>query len=161
MLQGGKDNLIENNVFVDGAYSQVYVANCENNSTGLRFQRNIVAYAAPDAALFACGRVDQEVIRIDRNLYFPPGGKTPALRGCPSLAAWQKQGFDRNSLVADPRFVDPAHDNYALKLDSPAFQLGFQPIDTSRVGLLHDRCRCPICPAAAYFGLAGPHPPTP
>jgi hypothetical protein len=86
---------------------------------------------------------------------------TVEIRGYPSLAAWQKQGFDRNSLVADPRFVDLAHDNYALKPDSPAFQLGFQPIDTSRVGLLHDRCRCPIRPAAADYGLAGPHPPTP
>jgi hypothetical protein len=158
MLQGGKDNRIENNVFVDGAYSQVYVANCENNSTGLVFRRNILAYTAPDAALFVCGRIDEEVIRIDRNLYFPPGGKTPVVCGCESLAAWRKRGFDRNSLIADPRFVDPAHDNYALKPDSPAFQLGFEPIDTSHVGLLRDRCHCPIRPAAADYGLAAPHP---
>ena len=153
MLQGGKDNRIENNIFVDSALSQVYVNNFANNSTGQVFQRNIVFYKDPAAVLLSGGRLDENVIRIDRNLYFPAGGKEPTIRGCTSFAAWQKRGFDRNSLIADPRFVDPAHDNYALRADSPAFQLGFEPIDTSKAGLLHDRCRCSIRPAAADYEL--------
>lgn len=155
MFQGGKDNKVENNIFVDSAQSQVYISNFSNNSTGLTFQRNIVAYTNPDAVLFATGRLDQDVIRIDRNLYFPPDGKEPVIRGCATFADWQKRGFDRNSVIADPQFVDPAHDNYTLRPDSPAFQLGFEPIDTSTVGLLRDRCRCPIRPAAPEFGLVG------
>jgi hypothetical protein len=95
------------------------------------------------------------VIRIDRNLYFAPGGTEPVVRGCASFADWQKRGFDRSSVIADPLFVDPARDNYALRPDSPAFRLGFEPIDTSTVGLLRDRCRCPIRPAAADYGLVG------
>lgn len=149
MLQGGKDNRVQNNIFVDGTVSQVYVNNFSNNSTGQVFQRNIVAYSAPDATLLAGGRLDTDVIRIDRNLYFHAGGKEPIMRGSASFAAWQQRGFDQNSLVADPRFVDPAHDNYALRADSPAFGLGFEPIDTSRVGLRRDRCRCPIRPATS------------
>jgi hypothetical protein len=154
MLQGGKDNHIENNIFVDSAYSQVYVSNFANNSTGLTFQRNIVAYTNPAAVLFATGRLDENVIRIDRNLYFLAGGKEPAVGRGTSLADWQKRGFDRNSAVADPLFVDPARDDYTLRPDSPAFKLGFEPIDTSKVGLRRgDRCRCPIRPAAPDFGL--------
>ena len=153
MLQGGKDNRVENNIFVDSAYSQVYVNNFAGNSTGQVFQRNIVSYTDPAAVLLSGGRLDEKVIHMDHNLYFPAGGKQPVVRGCASFADWQKRGFDRNSLVADPRFVDAAHDNYALRPDSPAFQLGFEPIDTSGVGLLRDRCRCPIRPAAPDYGL--------
>jgi parallel beta-helix repeat protein len=155
MLQGGKDNRVENNIFVDGTSSQVYVNNFGNNSSGQVFQRNIVSYTDPDAALLSGGRLDDSVICIDRNLYFPAGGKEPLIHGCASFATWQKRGFDRNSLIADPRFVDPAHDDYALRPDSPALQLGFEPIDTSKVGLLRDRCRCSIRPAAADFWLIG------
>ncbi|MCY2992754.1 MAG: right-handed parallel beta-helix repeat-containing protein [Planctomycetota bacterium] len=155
MLQGGKDNRIENNIFVDSAYSQLYISNFANNSTGQVFQRNIVSYTNPAAVLLTGGRLDENVIRIDRNLYFHAGGKDPVLGGCASFADWQKRGFDQNSVIGDPLFVDPARDNYTLRPDSPAWKLGFEPIDTSRVGLLRDRCRCLIRPAAPAYGLVG------
>ncbi len=155
MLQGGKDNRIENNIFVDSAFSQAYIRNYDNHSTGQVLQRNIFRYAEPNALLFACGRLDEKIIRINSNLYFNISGKEPIVRGCASLADWQKLGFDRDSLIADPRFVDPASDHYALQADSPALTLGFQPIDTSQVGLLRGRCRCSIRPAALDFGLTG------
>ena len=153
VLQGGKDNRVENNVFVEGAYSQMYINNFADNSTGQVFQRNIVAYTEPTAVLLRGGRLDERVIRIDRNLYFPAGGNEPVIRGCAAFSDWQKRGFDRNSVIGDPCFVDPAHDNYDLRPDSPAFKLGFEPIDTTKIGLLRDRCRCPIHPAAPDFGL--------
>ena len=61
-------------------------------------------------------------------------------------------------MIADPRFVDPAHDNYALRPDSPALKLGFEPFDTGKAGLLRNRCRCAIRPAAPDYGLAGIRP---
>ena len=39
------------------------------------------------------------------------------------------------AIVADPLFADSAHDDYSLKPESPAFKLGFKPIDLSRVGI--------------------------
>lgn len=152
MLQGGKDNRVENNILVDGASSQVQVNNYSDNSTGLVFQRNIVAYTAPDAALLVGGRLDENVIRIDRNLYFPAGGREPKMDGSASFADWQARGFDRNSILADPRFTDPAHDDYTLEAGSPAFSLGFEPIDPRDAGLLRDRCRCLLRPAAKLWG---------
>jgi parallel beta-helix repeat protein len=160
MLQGGKDNRVENNIFVDSAHTQMCINNFANNSTGQTLQRNIFAYSDPAAMLLSPGRLDENVIRIDRNLYFH-AGKEPLIRGASSFSQWQKRGFDRNSLIADPCFVDPAHDNYALRPDSPAFKLGFEPIDTSSVGLLHARCRCPIRPAAPDYGLAPLRPSSP
>jgi hypothetical protein len=42
--------------------------------------------------------------------------------------------MDRQSLYADPRFKNPAKRDFTLLPDSPAFELGFEPIDTSDVG---------------------------
>ena len=48
--------------------------------------------------------------------------------------SWQAAGEDRNSLVADPRFVNPAKDDYRLRPDSPAWKLGFKPIPVEKIG---------------------------
>lgn len=158
MLQGGKDNVVENNVFVDGRYNQGHLSNFDNNATGLVLRRNIFSFSDPEAVLFCVGKLSPEVIRAEGNLYFHPGAKDLLIRGggMGTFADWQARGFDRNSVVADPRFVDPKGDNYALRPDSPALKLGFRPIDTSRVGLLTPRCRCPIRPAVPVFMPAEP-----
>lgn len=79
------------------------------------------------------------------------GGSTPAwgifLGVCPgpgylSFVDWRRMYgrdgnvYDVNSLVADPLFVDAANGNYSLKPESPAFKLGFQPIDMSKIGII-------------------------
>ncbi len=52
-----------------------------------------------------------------------------------SLAEWQKMGFDTDSVVEDPAFIDPAHDDYRLSPHSPALRLGFIPVDFSKLGI--------------------------
>lgn len=49
-------------------------------------------------------------------------------------AAWQALGMDRNSVVADPLFVNAAKDDYRLRPGSPAFNLGFKPIPIEEIG---------------------------
>ena len=56
-------------------------------------------------------------------------------------ASWQALGFDQHSLVADPLFVDPDHDDYRLKPESPALKLGFFPIPLDRIGPYQDELR--------------------
>ena len=51
-----------------------------------------------------------------------------------SLAEWQKLGKDDGSSVADPLFAAPRENDFRLQPNSPAFKLGFQPIDLSHVG---------------------------
>jgi hypothetical protein len=48
--------------------------------------------------------------------------------------AWQAKGLDQHSVIANPRFVNPAKDDYRLKPDSPALALGFQPIPVEKIG---------------------------
>jgi hypothetical protein len=55
--------------------------------------------------------------------------------------AWQAQGFDRASVVADPHFVAPAQDDWRLKPDSPALPLGFKPIPVEKIGVYQDPLR--------------------
>jgi parallel beta-helix repeat protein len=56
-------------------------------------------------------------------------------------ASWQSRGMDKGSVVADPKFVDPAKDDYRLKPDSPAFALGFKPIPVEQIGPYRDELR--------------------
>ncbi|MBU0609276.1 MAG: right-handed parallel beta-helix repeat-containing protein, partial [Armatimonadetes bacterium] len=55
--------------------------------------------------------------------------------------AWQAQGMDRHSIVADPKFVDAAHDDYRLQADSPALKLGFEAIPVEKIGCYQDPLR--------------------
>lgn len=60
-----------------------------------------------------------------------------SLHRCSSLdewQSWQATGLDRESLVADPLFVDPRRDDYRLKADSPANKIGFEPIPVDKIG---------------------------
>lgn len=54
---------------------------------------------------------------------------------------WLKQGKDAHSLLADPQFVDAAHNDYRLKPESPALKLGFQPIPFDKIGPYQDPLR--------------------
>jgi hypothetical protein len=49
--------------------------------------------------------------------------------------SWQAEGWDKNSLIADPKFVDWKNDDFRLKPDSPAFKLGFEAIPVDKIGI--------------------------
>jgi len=44
-------------------------------------------------------------------------------------------------VIADPGFVDPEHDDYRLKPDSPALKLGIKPIPVEQIGPYQDPLR--------------------
>ena len=159
MLQGGKDNRVTNNIFVDSREMQGLLANFSDNSRGEVLERNIFYWTIPDAALYATGKLlTSEVIRVDNNLIFQAGAVTPRMGwgGWTSFADWQEHGFDTHSVYADPLFVDPANDDYTLRPDSPAFKLGFVAIDTGKMGPLKRRCSCHIVPAGLHFSASNP-----
>jgi len=64
---------------------------------------------------------------LDYNLYYDYSGAPVTFLGFP-LEEWRTKGpwLDQHSLIADPLFVDPGHDNYALQPGSPAWELGFR-----------------------------------
>ncbi|MHB8996686.1 MAG: right-handed parallel beta-helix repeat-containing protein [Armatimonadota bacterium] len=145
MVQGGKDNKVYNNIFVNnGPRRQILIANFSDNSRGTEFHHNIVAYDDPKSVLIYCGRkAGDSLARCDDNLYWLSGkgelkvylpGEEPYAQWFRPLDAWHKLGFDKQSVVADPQFVNPAKYDYRLKATSPALKLGFEQIDISSAG---------------------------
>ncbi|MDA3926919.1 MAG: right-handed parallel beta-helix repeat-containing protein [Kiritimatiellae bacterium] len=55
--------------------------------------------------------------------------------------AWQMQGADTHSIIADPLFVDPDNGDFHLKPESPAIKLGFKPIPLDKIGLYKSDAR--------------------
>jgi len=47
----------------------------------------------------------------------------------------KKFGGEDGSIVANPCFVDYENNDFTLKENSPALKMGFEPIDTSDVGV--------------------------
>lgn len=75
--------------------------------------------------------------KIDHNLYWQASGKPILFPGRLTLDQWREQrGQDKNSLVADPGFVDPQQGDFHLKPDSPALKVGFKPFDYTKAGRL-------------------------
>lgn len=48
--------------------------------------------------------------------------------------AWKALGFDRDSIVADPRFRNLDGDDFRFRWRSPARAIGFEPIPVDRIG---------------------------
>jgi len=138
-----QDCVVENNIFVNSSIYQ-FDAVIGAKASGNRFRRNIVSYANADAALMRAGKAWKDGSasyagwnELDRNVYHQSKGASLRIADLPggTLNDWRKLGFDRNSLVADPLFVDAAKGDYRLKPESPALKLGFQPLPFEKMGI--------------------------
>jgi hypothetical protein len=54
------------------------------------------------------------------------------------LAEWQALGWDKNSLFADPLFIDPANHDFRMRPESPALRLGFANFEMGKWGLTEE-----------------------
>ncbi len=150
-----RDVVVENNIFVDSSTSQGYFIFAGRMNIILR--RNIFGYREAGAHYLRLTCAEPKDLHevfdeFDGNLISPPAGEAPTLDGEPGEALqragaaadspgdcsfewWRRQGFDLHSVIGDARFADPEHDRFDLKPDSPAWALGFEPIDTSLIGI--------------------------
>ena len=134
-----KNNLIENNIFVEVGSAQADYTNPPDlQHHELRLLRNIIYFSSPDVVLYRfMGGESSLPVESDYNIFYTKG-KEMVITGLPGVDTfedWQRRGFDTHSIVADPLFTDPENDDYSLRPESPALKLGFKPIDVSRVGL--------------------------
>jgi hypothetical protein len=53
--------------------------------------------------------------------------------------SWQSDGWDKDSVLADPLFENSSDDDYRLKKNSPAWKLGFERIPVEKIGLREKR----------------------
>lgn len=75
-------------------------------------------------------------IQADLNLYWDVSGKPHFMMAQKkySFKQWQALGRDQNSMVADPKFKNIDRRDFTLAPNSPAFKLGFVPIEMKTVG---------------------------
>ncbi|MBN1465147.1 right-handed parallel beta-helix repeat-containing protein [candidate division KSB1 bacterium] len=127
----GRDNLVRNNIFADGGIAQIMRSRDEDHLS-FRFQRNIV-YWQESELLASSWRGDTSNFNFQDNLYYRRDG-APIRFLKSSIAEWQESGQDTASLFGDPQFVDAANGDFDLEETSPAFALGFEPIDRTAIG---------------------------
>lgn len=129
----GKDNVVRNNVFALSKEAQLQRTRAEDH-VSFTFEKNIVYWNSGN--LLANNWKDGQ-FAMDDNLYWDTRpGAVITFAGL-SWGDWRKTGHDPHSVIADPRFTDladPARSGFRLRRDSPAFSLGFQPIDLRDVG---------------------------
>lgn len=139
---GGHAHTIRNNIFALSADYALWPYSEQRPST---FRRNIV-YLTQGKLLIPYGErslneriaAKEPVGDWDENLYWHSGGADKLRFYRYKFDAWQELGLDRHSRIADPQFADVAKHDFRLKEGSPALELGFEPLDTSGVGLYGD-----------------------
>ncbi len=151
-LHGGIKNregfgrVVENNIMVDGSFNpHVWFAD-----SGDIFLHNIVWTAYRPA-----------------NMHRPPWGqemdynvmqKDGAPTNTPATQLQRQSGRDTNSIVADARFIDPAHGDYRVKDGSPALALGFVNFPMDQFGVqkpeLKTIARTPLLPLPKVVAAA-------
>lgn len=122
-------NDLTDNVFVDCVRPGVLLFR-RAPSWGANIKRNILVLSEiaegqePPNPFYGGGFMgDVNQPETDENLLWCPSNPDHA-EHC--LAVRREAGRDRNSRVGDPRFVDPDHDDYRLRPDSPAYVMGMR-----------------------------------
>jgi len=142
----GVYNRFENNILVGNERTMAGIASAElfGQLAGHHTYRRNIFYMTNNAPVYKFWNwTPNRVIDCDYNVYYVAGGKV-RMKGAPggdSFENWRKldgKNFDAHSIVADPLFADPAGHDYRLKSESPAFKVGFKPIDTGKIGLKKD-----------------------
>lgn len=152
----GRENVIRNNILVNGRNFQISVARPEPHLS-ITFERNIVYWTT--GKLFWAPELGGRKVAFDYNLYFQAAGAPFDFMGL-SLEQWQALGQDVHSLVADPQFYDVERRDLRLRPTSPAFKLGFRPFDYSEAGVYGDRAWVEKARALKYAPVEfAPEPP--
>jgi hypothetical protein len=151
----GNENTVRNNVFAFGGEGVVALSrgpawNGGRGRLALTLERNVLVADGTPVVATGLGGDEQALaarrpFASDLNVIWDVSGATPrlgdghgagrgGLRTTYDLAGWQALGLDGHSVAADPLFVDGARRDLGLRPDSPAFALGFRPIDLTDVG---------------------------
>ena len=132
----GRDNVVQNNIFALGRRDMLALGKWESHNA-FTLRRNIFYMDQPNVLSGGYNAKPDAVLpaAVDHNLYWC-AGKDKALRfRGRNWKRWQQAGFDRHSIVADPRFRDVTRDDFTLSPKSLAVtKLGFVPFDVSAAG---------------------------
>lgn len=130
----GRNNIVRNNIFAFNREHEIRRTRQENHISFF-FTNNIIYYNSGD---LLAGSWSNDQYVMDGNDYYDarPEARPETMRFAgATFAQWQKRGHDLHSIIANPLFYNPRAYNFRLSSNSPALALGFQPIDTSQVGI--------------------------
>jgi hypothetical protein len=146
-LREGAYRTVYNNIWVNSNVAPCFHVGYEDNHD--RYFRNITVMARDDVySIIAPPARGLWLEEIDNNCLFSASGRFTArisqMRGESGpergsrrvdLEEWRKLGFDRDSVFADPLFVDPAKNDYRVRPESPALRLGFKNFEMGLWGI--------------------------
>lgn len=169
-IGGGRDNVIQNNVFVDcpkalhvdgralgwcGPHADRRIKEAQEKGTiaGIRYNEPPYSTRYPQlAGLLADEPKKPKGNIVRRNIFWQGAGEDlrRVAQGAPITENWWNDfengirplvKLEDNLINVDPLFVDPQAGNYQLRADSPAWPLGFQRIPVEQIGLVQDADR--------------------
>ena len=137
----GSMNTVRNNIFVLSENAPVFLTRNEYH-VGLLCERNIIVSNGTPIYQVGNGEAPTDgaihVLTANRNLMFDLQGDTKLLKiGDKSYSLEEARtvfGMETEGITADPMFADLQNGDFTLSPDSPAFALGFQPINMTHVG---------------------------
>lgn len=127
----GKDNIVRNNIFAFGRTAQIMRSRDEEHLS-FKFERNII-YWRNSQLMDKNWQGDTTNFFFEKNLYYRADAE-PVKFSRFNIQKWQRKGLDQESRFEDPLFVDPENGDFNLQENSPAFDIGFQPIDMTAIG---------------------------
>jgi hypothetical protein len=147
-IGGGRDNEVENNIFVD-CDPALHI-----DARGLGWANSIVDTQMKDNLLAVPYRNPPwserypRLVNVLEDEPAAPKGNLVARNICRGgrwdeveEAARPLTTFEDNMLDEDPRFVDPERMDFQLRDDSPAYEHGFKRIPTENIGLYQEGLR--------------------
>jgi hypothetical protein len=135
----GRENIVRSNIFAFSEIGGAILNRGAEDHNAISFEGNIFLtdgrpmFNSSSSAPFAL-----RPFRSDLNIFYDISGADPVFRSgrgptaqLLTLAEYRAFGNDRHSLTADPGCRPP---DFVLPADSPAFQVGFAPIDPTQAG---------------------------
>jgi hypothetical protein len=151
MIGGGRDNVVENNIIVEGKPAVHVDARgttwasfwFDGRDPYLMDGLKAVNYNQPPyserypqlAHILEDEPAKPKGNRIVRNISV--GGRWLELHNVTEKDVHLQDNFTEG----DPGFVDPGREDFRLKKDSPVWKLGFKPIPVEKIGLYRDQYR--------------------
>jgi parallel beta-helix repeat protein len=141
------DNIIENNIFLEGLESQLYFCFERGRETGQGniFRNNIFYFSRPDSLFFQAYPLPvPENVRLEKNLFFVPRDALGVRVYMDADGKWLdppwranlfETNLDQGSTVQEPLFVDPTAGDYRLKGSPILFEHEFKPFAFDDQGL--------------------------
>jgi hypothetical protein len=169
LIGGGRDNNMENNVFIDCPRALSLDARGLGWMAYLKDWLTKRLEAFPYKGPLWSSRYPKLVNILDDEPMAPKGNVVARNISWGGGWGWVEDAaakfikFEDNLRDVDPHFVDAAHANFQLRDDSPAFKIGFRRIPISQIGPYRsgDRASWPVPGAVRPKPVTPPPPPRP